>query len=86
MDRTKVNFIIDCLLMICLTAMTGIGFLMEWIMPPGKELNLRYGKGTNLYFLNWDRHEWGKVHLIIGLVMLGLMVLHNVLHSCTKGR
>lgn len=80
MDKCKVNFVIDCLLMICLATIAGIGFLMAWIMPPGKERNEMYGSGTDLYFLNMDRHGWGKVHLIFGLVMLGLIVLHIVLH------
>lgn len=27
-----------------------------------------------------DRHEWGSIHLIIGYVLLGLLIIHIILH------
>jgi len=35
---------------------------------------------VDLYFLDLDRHEWGMIHLIMGYILLGLLVLHVILH------
>lgn len=40
----------------------------------------RFGRNVDLYYLGLDRNEWGTIHLILGFIMLGLLVLHVVLH------
>lgn len=79
-DRSKVNFVIAALMFLCMMAMAGIGFLMKFVLIPGKERWVKYGRNVDLSLLGMDRHEWGTIHLIIGFILLGLLVLHIVLH------
>lgn len=78
--KLKTNFIIDILMFLCLSAMAGIGLLMKYILIPGKDRVLVYGRNVELYFFNLDRHQWGTVHLIVSLCMLGLLGIHIILH------
>ena len=78
--KGKLNFIIDALMFLLMVAMTGLGFLMKYILVPGKDRPSKFGRQVDLYFMDLDRHEWGKIHLILGFVLLGLLVLHIVLH------
>jgi len=80
LDKTRVNFVIDCLLMIVLAAIAGIGFMLAWNIPRGRVRNVLYGHDKELFFLGLDRQGWSDVHLVLALVMLGLMVLHIILH------
>ena len=50
MNKPKLNFIINALMFLCLMAMAGLGFLMKYILPPGREVMARYDR--NLY-LTW---------------------------------
>ena len=47
---------------------------------PGFKRNLKYGRDVDLFFGGMDRHQWGTVHLIVSLVLLGLVILHIILH------
>jgi hypothetical protein len=78
--RDKFNLLIDLLLTLALALITGIGFLIKYILPPGRERILRYGDNKDLFFLGWDRHQWGSAHLIVAFVMLGLLLLHILFH------
>ena len=80
MNKSKYNFVIDSLMFICLTAMIGIGLLIKYILLPGKERWIVYGDNVDLHFLGSDRHGWGTIHMIIGFVLLGLLILHIILH------
>jgi len=78
--RSKINFMIDALMSLVLLAITGFGFLMKYVLIPGKDRMAHFGRNVDLYFLGMDRHEWGVIHLILGYVLLGLLVLHLALH------
>jgi hypothetical protein len=78
--KGKLNFIIDALMFLVMTAVAGLGFLMKYILIPGKDRVAKFGRQVDLYFLNLDRHEWGSLHLILGYILLALLVLHIVLH------
>lgn len=78
--KLRTNFIIDILMFLCLSAMAGIGLLMKYILIPGKDRVLVYGRNVELYFWNLDRHQWGTVHLIVSFCMLGLLGIHIILH------
>lgn len=80
MNKSKVNFIIDVLMFIIMMAMAGQGFLLEYILVHGREVLGKYGLNADLYFFGLDRHGWGDIHLVLGFVLLGLLVLHIVLH------
>lgn len=80
MNKSKANFIIDVLMFIAMMTMAGQGFLLEYILVHGREVPEKYGLNADLYFFGLDRHGWGDIHLVIGFVLLGLLVLHIVLH------
>ncbi len=78
--KGKLNFIIDAAMFLLMAAVTGLGFLMKYVLVPGKERSVKFGRQVDLYLWGWDRHEWGTVHLILGFVLLGFLALHIVLH------
>ena len=80
MNKSKINLIIDALLFLCVMAITGIGLLMKYVLLPGKETATVYGRKVELLLFGMDRHAWGRIHLIIAFVFLGLITLHIVLH------
>jgi hypothetical protein len=79
-DKSKFNFIIDSLMFMVIMAMAGLGFLMKYVLVPGKERWVKYGRNVNLTLFGWDRHDWGDIHLDLGLIFLGLLSLHIILH------
>jgi len=78
--KSKINFIIDILMFVVMMAIGGIGFLMKFILVPGSQRWEIYGDNVDLFLWGWDRHQWGSVHLILGYILLGLLVLHIVFH------
>jgi hypothetical protein len=80
MDRSKLNFVIDALMFLTLMAIAGLGFLMKYILPPGREVTASYGRNVYLTWLGWDRHDWGSVHLYLAFTLLSLLAIHLILH------
>ena len=48
--RGKINLTIDLLMFLTFTLIGGIGFLIKYTLPPGRELILKFGKNTKLFF------------------------------------
>jgi hypothetical protein len=80
MNRTKLNFVIDALMFLTLMAIAGLGFLMKYVLPPGRDVMAKYGRNLELTWLGWDRHDWGSIHLYLAFTLLGLLVIHLILH------
>jgi len=80
MDKPKLNFIIDATMFLCLMALAGLGFLMKYSLPPGREVQAKYGRNLYLSWLGWDRHDWGDIHLYLAFALLTLLVVHIILH------
>ena len=80
MKKSKLNLIIDALLLLCVAAIVGIGLLIKYVLVPGYQRWEIYGRNVSLFLWGLDRHQWGTIHFIIGLVFLALLVLHIVLH------
>lgn len=80
MTKAKINIIIDIILLVLMTALTGIGLLIKYVLVSGVERWAKYGKNVNLSFMGLDRHQWGSIHYAIGLILAGFIVLHIVLH------
>jgi len=78
--KAKLNLIIDALMALLLAAIAGLGFLINWVLIPGEQRPAVYGSRPDLYWLGWDRHQWGDVHLVLGIALLALTVLHVALH------
>lgn len=76
------NFILDSIFIFCLIWLASTGLLIHVKLPPGS-------RGITLWSIS--RHEWGEIHLIIGLIFLGMIFLHLILHwrwlySMIKGK
>jgi hypothetical protein len=80
MDKPKLNFIIDALMFLTLMAMAGLGFLMKYILPPGRAVWAKYGRNLELSWLGWDRHDWGDLHVYLAFALLILLAFHLLLH------
>jgi hypothetical protein len=80
MDKPKLNFVIDALMFLCLMALAGLGFLMKYRLPSGRDAWATYGSNRQFSWLGWDRHDWGDIHLYLAFTLLSLLVLHLVLH------
>ena len=78
--KSKINFIIDVILLLLMSIVAGIGILIKYILIPGKDRVAVYGKDVDLYLLGWDRHQWGALHVWLGFFLMVLVVLHIVLH------
>jgi len=80
MNKARLNLLIDIVMTVLMAAIAGLGFLIHWVLIPGKDRVAVYGRQVDLYWLGLDRHEWGDVHLVIGIALLALLVLHVALH------
>ena len=80
MDKSKLNFVIDALMFLCLMAMAGLGFLMKYHLPSGRDAWAKYGSNRQFSWLGWDRRDWGDIHLYLAFTLLSLLVLHVILH------
>jgi hypothetical protein len=80
MEKSKLNLIIDGLLSLCIAAIVGIGLLIKYVLVPGSRRWEIYNRNVELFFCGIDRHQWGTIHLVIGIVFLALLILHVVLH------
>jgi hypothetical protein len=80
MDRSKLNFVIDALMFLTLMAIAGLGFLMKYTLPPGREVTASQGRNLYLTWLGWDRHDWGEVHFYLAFTLLSLLAIHLILH------
>lgn len=80
MKRSTLNFIINAILFVFISALTGTGLLLKYSLISGQESQVVYGGKVDLFLWGMDRHEWGYIHLILAYVLLGLVILHIVLH------
>lgn len=67
-------------MLLCGTALAGIGLLMKYVLVPGKEGMARYGRNVDLTLFGLDCHEWGAIHLWLAYGLCALLVVHLVLH------
>jgi len=79
-NKSKINLIIDAILLIVLMSITGLGLMIKYVLLPGYMRNEIDGNGIELYFMGLTRHQWGTIHLYLGILFLFLLVLHIILH------
>jgi hypothetical protein len=78
--RSQLNLVIDGILYVLILAITGLGFLIKKVLLPGRIAHNLYGNRTELFFLGLNRHSWGTIHLMIGLIFILLLAIHVILH------
>jgi hypothetical protein len=79
-DKSKLNLLIDGVLLILLAAMSGIGGLIKFVLVPGYIRNQIYSNHVKLSFWGLDRQDWGRIHLLIGIIFIVLIIVHIILH------
>lgn len=80
MNKSKLNFIIDAIMFILMGIIAGLGLLIKYVLLSGEGRWIKYGKNVNITFMELDRHQWGKIHLIVALILIGFLILHIILH------
>jgi len=79
--KNRINFFVDALMLVAGSLLAGTGFLMKYTLLPGRERMAVYGRNVELFFLGFDRHQWGALHLWLAFALLALLALHLVLHT-----
>jgi hypothetical protein len=79
-NKTHLNFVLDALMFMDMTIIGGLGFLMKYTLPPGRERLLASGDTARTQFLGMDRHQWGSIHLYAALFLLIILAVHIYLH------
>jgi hypothetical protein len=72
--RATINRVLDLLLYFEFCALTGIGLMLAWRLPPGSQ------GGRGLTVLDMCRHEWGDIHLWVGIAFIATVVAHLLMH------
>ncbi|NBB80380.1 MAG: DUF4405 domain-containing protein [Verrucomicrobia bacterium] len=72
--RVMLPRILNLLLWLSFSAMSGTGLLLAFRLPPGSQ------GGRGLTALGLDRHEWGDYHTWISYVFIAAILLHLALH------
>jgi hypothetical protein len=72
--RLVINRVLNLLLYFEFCVLTGIGLLLGFRLPPGS----RGGRGLTL--LDMDRHDWGDIHLWVGIAFIVTVVAHLLMH------
>ena len=84
MTKNTVNYIINAVLAALMIDIAFIGVLLAFFIPKGE----RAGYEAKLLW-GLHRHDWGDIHLVLSLALLGLVILHVWLHwswvaACTR--
>jgi hypothetical protein len=53
MNKAQLNFAIDALMFLCMTAIAGLGFLMKYVLLPGRESTSNMAAGRSSPFSAW---------------------------------
>lgn len=48
LNKAQLNFVIDALMFLSLAAIAGLGFLMKYILLPGREIAAKFGRRVEL--------------------------------------
>jgi hypothetical protein len=80
MIKAKLILIVDALMFLCIATIAGIGLLVKYVLVPGFQSWEIYQRNVDLLLWGTDRHEWGAIHYVTGLLFLALVVLHVGLH------
>ena len=79
-NKQKVNIVIDVVMLLVMMFLIAVGIVIRYTLIPGSERWIKYGKNVELTVFGMDRHQWGYIHLVVGVVLSALLVVHLVLH------
>lgn len=72
--------VLNLLLYLSFCFMAGTGLLLWIALPPMARRRRRAGEDVETEFLSLSRHEWGDLHLYVGLAFIAMIALHLVLN------
>ena len=78
--RNRINIIIDIILLLLFAAVSGIGFIMKYIMPSGHAVREKGAQSYASDIFGLDRHGWGSVHWILSVIFILFLIFHVILH------
>jgi len=80
--KSFLNLLVDTLSLFVFVALTSTGLILEWKLPPGSGRVVGpEGPDHPLTMLwGWDRHEWGDLHFVLGVLFLAVLSTHVALH------
>jgi hypothetical protein len=79
--KARINFFVDALMLLAGSLLAGTGFLMKYTLLPGYARVAAYGSNVDMFFLGFDRHQWGTLHLWLAFALIALLVVHLLLHT-----
>ena len=74
MRKSTLNAIVDALLVVSMVSVAFMGVLLGFFVGRGDVPQ------AEKYVWGFHRHDWGDLHLIFSLILVGLVILHFVLH------
>lgn len=74
LSNLAINRVLNLALWIDFCALSGIGLLIAFRLPPGSR------GGSGLSALGLTRHQWGDVHTWLGYGLIALVIAHLALH------
>jgi len=74
MGKSKINYVIDILMLIFFIINAITGLIIFFFLPTGVK------KGGYQEFLGIIKHNWADVHNWSGLLLLLLVAIHLILH------
>jgi hypothetical protein len=85
MKRGSVNFVVDFISLVLLTALIVTGWIIRFILPPGtggsgRLLHDGAGREHIRTLFSMSRHQWGDVHFYLAVAFIVSMIVHVVLH------
>ncbi len=80
MKNAKLNLVIDVIMLVDMMALIGVGLLNKYVLLTGQQKWEKYGENMEFYFWGFERHDWNRIHFILGLILFGLLVLHIWFH------
>lgn len=78
--KTKQNFIIDAIMFLAIMALGGTGFLIRYVLLSGQAGKAVYGQKVEMSMLGIGKETWENIHLYLGFFLLGLLLIHILLH------
>lgn len=80
MNKSKLNLIIDLGLLILMAGISGIGFLIKYIMPSGHAIRHEGVQAFASQIAGMNRHGWGDIHWYLSLIFIVFLIAHIVFH------
>ncbi len=79
MKKIWTNFWVDAAMFFSMVGLAITGLIMKYTLPPLRGQNQGTGQGPET-LLGWDRHEYGDFHFWLAMILVGLLIVHIILH------